>query len=83
MNSARSQVSDRTGSVARKDGKEMDFGNDAYDCCHAEALLEKVKGRWTVLEGSAFSTDVWWDGINKRYPQIPAAVFPVGNGWVR
>jgi hypothetical protein len=71
------------GSTERKDGKPMEFPNDSYDCCHAEALLKKVNGRWTVLAGNAFSTDVWWDGINKQYPSVPVALFPAHEGWVR
>lgn len=71
------------GSAERKDGKPMEFPDDSYDCCHAEALLKKVNGRWTVLAGNAFSTDVWWDGINKQYPEIPIDVFPANQGWVR
>lgn len=71
------------GSAERKDGKPMEFPDDSYDCCHAEALLKKVNGRWTVLAGSAFSTDVWWDGINKQYPEVSVAVYPDGAGWVR
>lgn len=71
------------GSAERKDGKPMEFPDESYDCCNAEAVLKKVHGHWTVLEGHAFSTDVWWDGFNKRYPEVPIAVFPVNHGWVR
>jgi len=70
------------GTAVRKDGKEMTFPDDTYDCCHAEALFKRQGGKWTVLEGAAFSTDVWYDGINKRYPQVPVAIFPK-DGWVR
>jgi hypothetical protein len=66
----------------RKDGKDMTFPDDAYDCCHAEALFKNQGGKWTVLEGAAFSTDVWYDGINTRHPEVPVAVFPK-EGWVR
>lgn len=66
----------------RKDGKDMTFPEDSYDCCHAEALFKKQGGKWTVLEGDAFSTDVWYDGINTRHPEVPVAVFPK-EGWVR
>lgn len=72
------------GDVQRKDGKVITFPDDGeYDCCHGEALLEKKNGKWTVLTGDAFSTDVWYDGINKTYPQVPRAVFPKDAGWVR
>lgn len=68
--------------AVRKDGKDMAFEDDSYDCCHAEALFKKQNGKWTVLEGAAFSTDLWYDGINKRHPEVPAAIFPK-EGWVR
>jgi hypothetical protein len=71
------------GSAERKDGKPMTFEEDTFDCCHAEALLKKVNGHWTVLEGNAFSTDVWYEGMNKQYPEVPVAVFPDSTGWVR
>jgi hypothetical protein len=70
------------GEAERKDGKDIVFEEDSYDCCHAEALFKKQGGKWTVLDGAAFSTDVWYDGINKRHPEVPAAIFPK-EGWVR
>lgn len=50
------------GQVQRKDGKEFEIAGEA-DCCHMEALLRKKKGRWYIEEMTAFSMDVWWDGI--------------------
>ena len=47
------------GSVQRKDGKELKFPHDAYDCCHVEALFKKVNGTWVMKAKGAFSTDVW------------------------
>lgn len=71
------------GTALRKDGKEMTFPEDSYDCCHAEALFQKKAGKWVVLEEGAFSTDVWYDGINKRYPKVPVAIFPKDGAAVR
>src|ERR1700744_1984525 len=43
------------GTVIRKDGKDMTFEEDSYDCCHGEALFKK-QGRKCILgEGDAFS----------------------------
>jgi endoglucanase Acf2 len=36
------------GTVQRKDGKEIVFTEDAYDCCHVEALFKKVNGSWIL-----------------------------------
>jgi len=64
------------GSAGRKDGKEIKFEDDAYDCCHVEALFQKRGGKWVVAEGAAFSTDVWYEAIAKRYPAAPKAIWP-------
>jgi hypothetical protein len=67
------------GSADRKDGKEIKLEDYAYDCCHVEALFKKQGGKWTVAEGAAFSTDVWYEAIAKRYPAAPKAIFPPGS----
>lgn len=36
------------------------------DCCHAEAILRLVKGRWQVVEAAAGSTDVWYEPWCRR-----------------
>jgi hypothetical protein len=64
------------GTAARKDGKDVKFEDYAYDCCHAEALLQKRAGKWVVAEGAAFSTDVWYEAIAKRYPAAPKGIWP-------
>jgi len=64
------------GSADRKDGKDLKFPDDSYDCCHVEALFQKRAGKWVVAEGAAFSTDVWYEAIAKRYPAAPKAIFP-------
>jgi hypothetical protein len=67
------------GTADRKDGKDIKFEDDAYDCCHVEALFEKQNGKWTVAEGAAFSTDVWYEAIAKKYPAAPKGIFPPGS----
>lgn len=50
----------------------MRSGLDApmIDCCHAEAVLRRVRGRWTVLEAKFGSTDVWYeDWCRNRLPK--------------
>jgi hypothetical protein len=64
------------GTAARKDGKEIKFEDDFYDCCHAEALFQKRAGKWVVAEGAAFTTDVWYEAIAKRYPAAPKGIWP-------
>jgi hypothetical protein len=59
----------------RKDGKEISFNEEeAYDCCHVECLFKKVNGKWTISEYGAFSTDVWYEGIQEG-SGAPAAIF--------
>jgi len=67
------------GSADRKDGKDIKFEEDAYDCCHVEALFQKKNGKWTVAAGAAFSTDVWYEAIAKKYPDAPKEIFPKGS----
>jgi hypothetical protein len=64
------------GTADRKDGKEIKFEEDAYDCCHVEALFQKKGGKWAVAAGAAFSTDVWYEAIAKKYPDAPKGIFP-------
>ena len=63
------------GTVQRKDGKEMTFPDDMYDCCHVEALFKKVNGDWILKENGAFSTDVWYICIVSDYPQASTQIF--------
>ena len=67
------------GTVQRKDGQQLEFPGDYYDCCHAEGLFVKKNGKWTILEFHSFSTDCWYCGISERYPQVPKSVYPTGN----
>lgn len=40
------------------------------DCCHAEAILQRVKGRWRVIDVKSGSTDVWYeDWCRRRLPR--------------
>jgi hypothetical protein len=63
------------GSVQRKDGKELKFPHDAYDCCHVEALFKKVNGSWVLKANGAFSTDVWYTCILSSYPEANRQIF--------
>ena len=63
------------GTVQRKDGKEIVFTEDAYDCCHVEALFKKVNGAWILKENGAFSTDVWYVCIVSNYPEASRQIF--------
>jgi hypothetical protein len=67
------------GSADRKDGKELKFPDDSYDCCHVEALFQKKGGKWVVAEGGAFSTDVWYEAIAKKYPAAPKGIWEKGS----
>lgn len=64
------------GTAKRKDGKEITLSEEIpYDCCHVEALFKKTNGKWQISESAAFSTDVWWDGIQSRYPKANKDIF--------
>ena len=65
-----------TGEAERKDGKKIVFTDDVYDCCHVEALFQKKNGKWAIAASGAFSTDVWYDGLDKKYPDAPELIFP-------
>jgi hypothetical protein len=63
------------GTVQRKDGKELKFPDEAYDCCHVEALFKKVNGSWILKENGAFSTDVWYACIVSSYLEASRQIF--------
>jgi hypothetical protein len=63
------------GTVQRKDGKEIKFPDEAYDCCHVEALFKKVNGAWVLKANGAFSTDVWYACILSSYPEASRQIF--------
>jgi hypothetical protein len=63
------------GTVQRKDGKELKFPDEAYDCCHVEALFKKVNGAWVLKANGAFSTDVWYACILSSYPEASRQIF--------
>ena len=63
------------GTVQRKDGKELKFPDEAYDCCHVEALFKKVNGSWVLKANGAFSTDVWYACIVSSYPEASRQIF--------
>lgn len=62
------------GDVQRKDGREIKL-SELNDCCHVEALFKKSTGKWYIVESAAFSTDLWYDGIENRYPNAPSGIF--------
>ena len=62
------------GDAQRKDGKTLVL-SDEDDCCHIECLFVKKQGKWYIAESGAFSTDVWWAGIQDRYTDAAAAIF--------
>ncbi len=61
----------------RRDGRPMRIPDDGngVDCCGVEALFKKSNGKWYIVESGAFSSDVWYYGIQNRYPNAPAAIF--------
>ena len=63
------------GTVQRKDGKELKFPDEAYDCCHVEALFKKINGSWVLKANGAFSTDVWYVCIVTTYPDASRQIF--------
>ena len=63
------------GTVQRKDGKELKFPDEAYDCCHVEALFKKVNGAWVLKANGAFSTDVWYACIVSTYPEASRQIY--------
>lgn len=63
------------GTAQRKDGRELYFSDEGYDCCHVEALFKKVNGVWIMKANGAFSTDVWYTCILSNYPQASRQIF--------
>jgi hypothetical protein len=61
------------GEVQRKDGKKVAV-SEFDDCCHVESLLKRSGGKWYIMELNAFSTDVWYQDIWKRY-RLPEQLF--------
>ena len=61
--------------VNSADGKTIQLPDDSYDCCHAEGLFKKVKGKWSKVEFNSFSTDCWYCGIASRFPKVPRSIF--------
>ncbi len=47
-----------------------------FDGFRIEALLQRQGDTWTVVEHGVGSTDVWWDGIWRRYAEAPRGIFP-------
>lgn len=63
------------GDALRKDGEQIQFPDETYDCCHVEGLFEKLNGKWKIVEFGTFSTDCWYCGLSKRYPTVPKIIF--------
>ncbi len=64
------------GVAEKKDGTNFKILEDySYDCCHVESLFVKQSGKWKILEAHAFSTDVWWEGIETKYPKANLLIF--------
>ncbi len=61
--------------LQRKDGRKFYINEDAQSCCHVEALFKKSGSKWLLVESGEFSTDVWWEGIRRRYPAAPIGIF--------
>ena len=63
--------------LQRKDGNKISVPDDgiASACCHVEALFKKSGSKWLLVESGAFSTDVWWQGIGRKYEQAPRSIF--------
>jgi hypothetical protein len=62
------------GDAQRKDDKTIVLPDDSYDCCHVECLFKKVNNKWTISEYAAFSTDLWYEGLQES-SGAPAAIF--------
>ncbi|MEZ5047391.1 MAG: hypothetical protein R2831_10410 [Chitinophagaceae bacterium] len=63
------------GNALKKDGRPIEISDDeAFDCCHVEALLKKINGHWTLIEFGDFSTDAWWVDLWKKY-KLPKKMF--------
>ncbi len=64
------------GTVQRKDGGQITFPDEDYECCKATCLFVKRGSNWSIAEYGAFGTDVWWAGIGNRFPRAPRTIFP-------
>lgn len=51
------------------------YENEIMDGFHIEALLRANGDSWKVLEHDIGSTDVWYSGIAKRYPDAPSSIW--------
>jgi hypothetical protein len=60
--------------VIREDGKPIVLTEPDADCCHAEALYQKIEGNWTMVEKVAFSSDVWYEALSEKY-NLPKSFF--------
>lgn len=67
------------GTVQRKDGGQITFPDEDYECCKATCLFVKRGSNWSIAEYGAFGTDVWWAGIGNRFPRAPRSLFPPGG----
>ena len=64
------------GTVQRKDGGQITFPDEDYECCKATCLFVKRGSNWSIAEYGAFGTDLWWSGIGNRFPRAPRTIFP-------
>ena len=64
------------GSVQRKDGGQITFPDEDYECCKTTCLFVKRGSNWSIAEYGAFGTDMWWAGIVNRFPKAPKLIFP-------
>ena len=62
------------GTAQRKDGKVLRMPEDYGDCCGCGALFKKTNGKWHILVGATFPTDVWYAGLTEIYPNVPRAI---------
>ena len=64
-----------TGTIQRKDGREVNINTNQRSCCNVEALFKKVNGQWVLKENGAFATDVWYQCLKGRYPDVNLDIF--------
>jgi hypothetical protein len=64
------------GFVQRKDGGQITFPGDDYECCKPTCLFVKRGSNWSIAEYGSFGTDMWWAGIGNRFPKAPNLIFP-------
>ena len=55
---------------------EADAKEGLFDGFRIEALMQRSGNGWKVVEYGIGSTDVWWEGIDTRYPAAPMTMFP-------